>query len=153
MPGQQTEHRGYRIKQNAWAAFVLSRSPLKSPTCPSCGKTPWRSVHLQSKKRWWMFAPGSIYCLTCCDELAAEPFFAPWLCGSPHAGSHPQRKSPGRIWRGEFIAGTENARLPCVPQPLLWVGADFKPVSCGDASFCDCLLLSGYSTRGGIPVQ
>ena len=29
------------------------------------------------------------------------------------------KKSPGRIWRGEFIAGTENARLPRVPQPLL----------------------------------
>jgi hypothetical protein len=49
--------------------------------------------------------------------------------------SHPQRKSPGRIWRGEFIAGTENARLPRVPQPLLWVGADFKPVFCGAVIF------------------
>ena len=45
------------------------------------------------------------------------------------------KKSPGRIWRGEFIAGTENARLPRVPKPLLLGRTDFKPVSCGALLF------------------
>jgi hypothetical protein len=50
-------------------------------------------------------------------------------------GARPIKKSPGKIWRGEFIAGTENARLPRVPQSLLWVGLTSNQFSVGTGIF------------------
>jgi len=58
-----------------------------------------------------------------------------------------KEKGPGRIWRGEFIAGTENARLPRACRNSHynrhWAQASFL----GRLAFCDCVLLSRYSTR------
>jgi|RhiMethySRZTD1v2_1073278.scaffolds.fasta_scaffold996436_2 hypothetical protein len=62
------------------------------------------------------------------------------------------RKSPGRISRGEFIAGTEKRETTPRAEIFTLGRTDFKPVFFEPGHFCDCMLLSRYSTRSANPV-